>query len=478
MKLYPDWVLAHKTKGVEIRFMRDKYYLYKISSVYDKEKKRARKVTEKYLGVITPTGLVKPKADRVLESVSKIGVKEYGAHQVLFNLNQDLMSVLECKFPNYWKELFIAAIFRLMYQCPFKNMEAYYRQSYLSEILPSAKMKAKNITEILKGIGQQRAIIAEFLREFATGSQFSIVDVTNVISHSENMSKNQLGYNNKRIYDPQVNLFFIFSVDKFLPAYYRITPGNVREVKSFKLSLEESGMKDAVVIGDKGFYSNANVDMLDAEKIRYILPLRRNFKLIDYSKIADGNKKSFDGHFQFEDRVIWHYSYKVDNHRIIVFFDERLKVAEETDYLQRVGNALEGYTMEHFYEKQFAFGTISIITDIVEEKAEIIYKYLKSRMEVETMFDTFKNLIHADRTYMHGDFEIETWMFINYLSLMFYYRFYKLLDCSELIFKYSVKDFLLELVHIKKLKINGNWVTSEFPTKISGLLEKIKVHIT
>jgi hypothetical protein len=99
-------------------------------------------------------------------------------------------------------------------------------------------------------------------------------------------------------------------------------------------------------------------------------------------------------------------------------------------------------------------------------------------MEVETMFDTLKNLFHADRTYMHGDFEMETWMFINYLSLMFYYRFYKHLDCSGLIFKYSVRDFLLELGIIKKLKFNGNWVTSEFPTNITELLDKIKIHIT
>ncbi|HEY9206201.1 MAG TPA: IS1634 family transposase, partial [Candidatus Methanoperedens sp.] len=47
---HPDWVLKHKTKGTEIRKLGKYYYLYKIRSEYDKEKKRAKKITEKFLG--------------------------------------------------------------------------------------------------------------------------------------------------------------------------------------------------------------------------------------------------------------------------------------------------------------------------------------------------------------------------------------------------------------------------------------------
>ncbi|MDX2305962.1 MAG: hypothetical protein NW226_24345 [Microscillaceae bacterium] len=43
---YPDWVLAHKAKGTEIRLIRGHYYLYKITSKWSKEKKRAVKITE------------------------------------------------------------------------------------------------------------------------------------------------------------------------------------------------------------------------------------------------------------------------------------------------------------------------------------------------------------------------------------------------------------------------------------------------
>ena len=47
-------------------------------------------------------------------------------------------------------------------------------------------------------------------------------------------------------------------------------------------------------------------------------------------------------------------------------------------------------------------GTISVITDL-DESGERIYNLLKSRAEIETMFDAFKNVLNADRAYMRDD---------------------------------------------------------------------------
>ena len=55
----PDWAIKHKQKGTEIRNIKGNYYLYKISSKWDKIKKRPQKITEKFLGKITMEGLIK-----------------------------------------------------------------------------------------------------------------------------------------------------------------------------------------------------------------------------------------------------------------------------------------------------------------------------------------------------------------------------------------------------------------------------------
>jgi hypothetical protein len=50
---HPDWALAHKRKGTELRLISGKYYLYEVTSKWSPEKKRPVKITGKLLGKIT-----------------------------------------------------------------------------------------------------------------------------------------------------------------------------------------------------------------------------------------------------------------------------------------------------------------------------------------------------------------------------------------------------------------------------------------
>ena len=62
-----------------------------------------------------------------------------------------------------------------------------------------------------------------------------------------------LGYNSSNEFTPQINLLFFFALDKCMPAYFRMLPGSVRDVSFLALSIKESGVKNAVLIGDRGF---------------------------------------------------------------------------------------------------------------------------------------------------------------------------------------------------------------------------------
>jgi transposase len=50
----------------------------------------------------------------------------------------------------------------------------------------------------------------------------------------------------------------------------------VRDVSSIKATIDESGIKEVIVIGDKGFYSEENIRLLTKAGLKYILPLKRN----------------------------------------------------------------------------------------------------------------------------------------------------------------------------------------------------------
>ncbi len=160
-----------------------------------------------------------------------------------------------------------------------------------------------------------------------------------------------------------------------------------------------------------------------------------------------------------------------------MYLDEKLKAEEEKDYLQRIEKQLEGYTIENFYEKQYRFGTLIVIANIESSPKEIFELY-KSRNQIEQTFDTFKNLLGADVSYMQDEKALETWAFINHISMMMLYKVYSLLRKHKLLSKYSAADLIEHLKYIFKLKINQQWVTSEIVSKTRILMDSLELHIT
>ncbi len=82
--IYPEWVLKHKQKNTEIRKLKGRYYLYKITSKWSPQKKRTKKVTLGMVGVITekdgliPKGLSKKGRPSKPQPHVEVSVKEYG----------------------------------------------------------------------------------------------------------------------------------------------------------------------------------------------------------------------------------------------------------------------------------------------------------------------------------------------------------------------------------------------------------------
>jgi transposase len=472
---YPDWVLKQKIKGTEIRKIGSNYYLYKIRSEWDKDKKRAKKITEKFLGRITEDGLRKPKVERLIEAQKNICIKEYGASQFIKTESNDIIKNLKEAFPSIWKEIFTFAVFRFFSASPLKNVQFHYQTSYLSEIISDAKVSSRTLSEILRTIGKQRNLIKTFLSKYIISGESIVIDLTHVFSLSENIISATLGRNTDQDYTPQINLLLLFSLDRMQPMFYRLLPGSIRDVSSLLLSIEESGVKDIIIIGDKGFYSENNTKELDIGHKKYIFPLKRNSSLIDYSPIAEAGKKGFEGHFLFEKRVIWYYKREENSKRIVMFLDSKLKVEEEKDFLIRAKDDKD--KLNEFYENERKFGTITVITG-TNLSAQKIFELLKSRTEIEVVFDTFKNILHADRSYMGDDFALEGWMFVNFIALLLYYKVYALLMSKNLLDNCSPKDVILHLSRIYKVKIGADWVLSEVPKKSRLLIEKLGIEKT
>ena len=415
-------------------------------------------------------------------------VQEYGIVRFLYDDNIDVLTVLKEHFGQFYESIFAAAINRFAHHSPLKNMEHYHTQSYSKDLFANAQMGDKSLSQLLLTIGRQRDLATRVMQHFIQGRHFLLMDATQVLSMSKTLESAQIGYNASGSYDPHVNLMYLFSTDAQLPVFYRLVPGNIREVSAMALTIKESQVKNAVIVADKGFYSKDNIDQLDAEKLQYIIPLKRSSKLIDYTPMETKGRKGFSNFLRYNERIIWYSDTQInDNQRVILFLDEDLQGNEQKDYLARVAknldqktdNQTQSYTLEKYHLKAQQIGTIALLTNLDPKNTpQQIYEFYKCRAAVEILFDTFKNILFADVTYTRSNEALEGWLFINHIALIFYYRLYKRLLKNDLLKKYSPKDILMHLNTIKRVKINQKWVIAEIPSKSKTILENLQIPIT
>jgi transposase len=124
------------------------------------------------------------------------------------------------------------------------------------------------------------------------------------------------------------------------------------------------------------------------------------------------------------------------------------------------------------------FGALSFQTNVSGVTPQKIYTLYKGRCQIEEYFDCFKNVLQADRMYMQNDQACEAWIFVNHLAMLLLSKLYVLLREKDLLKRYSPQDLLMHLNMVQKIKIEGEWLTSEIPQKTRKLFSDLDVSIT
>jgi len=464
---YPDWVISHRKPGTELRFINGHYYLYAVSSFYDPVRKKGRKKTGVLLGKITENnGFVASRAD-----FSKIAIKECGFTNFLEVYGKEIEQKLKEFFPKHHKLIIYMAYARFVHNSPINRMPLLISKSMLS-VGEKEKIYPQKLSTTLAEIGQDRATCVAYMQSFIKAGEHLLIDMTNMFNSSTTMYYTKQGYNSEMVFDAQVNLMYIYSPSSHQPLFYKILSGNSREVVGFKNTLLESGLKDAIIIADKGFFSKANMDLLDQNGLHYILPLKRDNTLIDYSKLSE----SSNDYFKYEDRIIWTNEYEKDGFRVRLFKDDRLKTQEQKDYLQRIDANTDGYTREKFNDRLPRFGTFALLSNLKDISPPQLYAKYKSRNAIEVMFDGVKTVLKADVSFMQNEDTLNGWMFVNHIALQWYYIIYALLVEHELLSKYSVAHFVTELKEHRKVFLGDNWVEEPILKQTKKMLTKLNMY--
>ena len=450
-----DWVRKivedeRKRRNVplEAKLLNGNYYLYRSTSRYDRSTGKAVKVSD-YIGRITKDGII--EKDRVIRSIY-----EYGNSALIYSLSADIIARLQKYFPDRWSDLYALSVVRLMDPVPLKSVKDRWEKLYASREI-QAHLSSNTLTEILRDAGSDMAAQMDLFQSLITESRKLAFDLSSIFSRSVNINIAAKGHNADHIYLPQVNMALAFDLDQYRPVFLKPLEGSVRDVKSLRNVLNEIHF-DGILVLDTGFSSQDLAEIMRSD-MKFIMPLRRNQDIIDYS-IDLGSS------FVYRDRGIRSGFLNRNGFRIYMYLDKKLMAEESPTFIKLIA---EGKRKQNEFQSEYMkFGKISILSNLKDDP-QIIYNLYKQREEIEQAFDAMKNELENDKSYLNDDDSLRGYFFVSFLSLYMYYSIFVLIGAADLANKLSVKDVLLKFSKVYKIVRGKKESLREIPSGVEKI---------
>ena len=229
-----------------------------------------------------------------------------------------------------------------------------------------------------------------------------------------------------------------------------------------------------------------NIESLFGSKTNYMIALKSDSSHVKADMLMDYSRENAKQKFVNEHEAIFAYETEIDfktkggveaKDRICIYFNQTIAGVEMTEYLDKMNKGWEGYTDENFQKAKERFGIYVIQTNIRGMNLQAIYEYYKSRFEIEYKFDTLKNTLDFDKVYMHSDASLESWMFINHISITITQRIYSLLTSNKI--NLSLHSFFKKMRQVIKQRSifdkDKTYTLQVIPKKIKLITEKLNI---
>ncbi len=442
---------------LEVKKIGRNYYLYQSTTQWIKGEKRRKKVS-KYIGRITKKGVVIGKRGKRYART----IYEYGNARLLMGVMDEIIPSLKGAFPDDYKEIIAMGIVKVLQPTPLRLVKSRWERLYLSKEI-EASLSPNILSERLRYIGSDWDAQRRFFEYLMGRSKYLVFDLSSIVSYSKDLRLAEKGYNSEHLYLKQINFALVFSTDCNVPVMIKAIPGSVRDIKSLKHIIKTLGLNSSILVLDRGFASHYLADLMKEKEMRFILPLRRNFRVIDYDMEL---KESFI----YRKRGINWGKKVVGDNLLYLYEDVMLRGEEESTFIEMIEEGKK--SRRELARERERFGKIAILSNI-DSDGKDIYLLYKQREKVEVAFDAMKNELENDKSYLSDDDAVRGYFFISFISLYLYFRILNILKENNLIGKMSVKEVLFELSKVYLVYYDdGEKSLSEIPHKAEKI-EKI-----
>jgi transposase len=464
-----EQIKQQQNTRIELRNIKNHYYIYKAQNHYNKQTKQSQKTTQ-LIGKITPDGQYHPKQTKqqtVKTSTTK--TYQYASSELLLQLSKDLQQATE-NHP-YKNELLALSITRALHPSPTRLTQTIYDDLYTSTKIP-ANLTPKNITKTLTTIGENIQEIYNLFHDLTPDGGMLFYDLTSILSQSKRLLLAERGYNPDWEQTGQIKVALAFSTTSFLPAAIDVFYGSLKEVKILKYFKEHYKGSDLGFIMDRGFNSYELLLELKKEGIHYIAPLMKNSRFLPPTITLEGvfeyggkkKKKTGKGRMIAFGKVCCsEYGF------LYLFKDPGLGRLVEEHLLGLVFK--KKLSMEEYgFEGKLA-GVFGVLSDL-DVEPRVVFEQYKDREEIEQAFDYMKNDLEADRTCFGNDEAVRGFFVVVFLAMRLYFKILQRLREKGLVGVVSVREVLFELSKMRMIvETNGKEHLCALPKKAEQILE-------
>jgi len=461
-----------------IRYKRfgNKEYAYKITSYWDKEKKKPRQKS-KYLGIVVN----KAKQifeKRVLKFKKEKLILDFGASYLLYEFMRKIkfIDIIEEIFRDKAKELLALIYYRLCNSSAMSYANIWYEGDISRILFKDINLSTQRISEILKVIGDEglyREFFKEYVTTFIEGSEGIIIDTT-ALANQINFSFNAWGYNDGGI-DKQIKFLFVVDKKTSLPLFFRYLPGNIVDVSCIRVTIEELkklGIKHNFILIDAGFVSEENIRNLYKENINFLTRLPSTKTLYkDLIKEEVRNLEEFRNVIRYRDRVLFIKERDIklfgeDGWAYIILDPER-KGREMKKFLIDV---MEEELTEEEIDFKLKKRGIMILISSFKVGREYLMPLYYMRQAVERVFGFSKDDLKLIPLRVHKEDTLRGYLLLIFMTLIVF-----LLLKKEIGQKHTVEEILLKMKNLKCKVYDNEILIQELTKQQREIIEKLNI---
>ena len=324
--------------------------------------------------------------------------------------------------------------------------------------------------------------------------EYWVYDTTSISSYSKCLNQVRYGVNKDHEHLPQINLAMLFGEESNLPFYYRKLAGNISDVKTVKNLLADIdflGFDKVKLVMDRGFYSEANINDLYKNHLKFLIATKVSLKLVqnvldskrdDMRTWTNYNQKYYL--YASSSTINWDYSqdrpYKDDKlqaqRRIYLhlYFNSERAVEDEKNLhnllctLQaELENSMAKPEHAKLYDKYFEvkttpvkgakatarqdvideakknYGYFAMLSNEIKDPIEALEIY-RNKDLVEKAFGNLKERLNFSRTAVSSDQSLDGKLFVEFIALIFLSYIKKKMQEKDLFKKYTMQELFDE----------------------------------